>query len=145
MILFSHKQLIYFYEAAIYHVIRYQVSLLFTLILCIHLLVFLSMRAFTYADRQVGIDPNRGAGRRVGNVASVGVDEGCSAELQRRIIVGSRRVSCDSGEAKTAAVCPPSPLSPSSSPPPRSAPFLCPPLLPPPEHQRVSVAQARLS
>lgn len=96
-----------------------------------------------FADRQVGIYPNRGAGSRSRKVSGIGVDEGCSAELQRRIIVGSCYVSCDSGEAKTAAVYPPSPPSPSPSLLPSPSLPLC--LHPPMQHQRESVAQAQLS
>lgn len=42
-------------------------------------------------------------------MASWVLDEGYSAEPLRRITAGSRRVSCDSRWAKTAAVYPPSP------------------------------------
>lgn len=66
--------------------------------------------------RQAGGHPSQqGGGKEVGEG---GLRRGWTrvvvADLQRRIIVGSRRVSCDSGEAKTAAVYPPSPLYPSS-------------------------------
>lgn len=47
------------------------------------------------------------SGKRAGTV----VDEPRRAQLQRRIIAGSRRVSCNSREAKTAGVYPPSPPS----------------------------------
>lgn len=55
-------------------------------------------------------------GRRLRLVA----DEGCSAELLTRIIARSCSVSCDSREAKTAVLCPPSPSSP--PPPPSLSP-----------------------
>lgn len=78
------------------------VSLLF----CFHLCV-----GIQFVDRQVDIHSNRGARRRLGKVASMVVDKGYSAELLRRIIARSCHVSCDSREAKTAAVDPPSPSS----------------------------------
>lgn len=48
-----------------------------------------------------------------------------SAELQRRIIVGCHRVSCDSGEAKTAAFYPHLPSSPSPPPPNKTSKGVC--------------------
>lgn len=75
------------------------------LLLCVHSLC-----------RHAGRRPSQqeaGWGRR--QAWGGGLYEGCSAEVQRRIIVSSCRVSCGCGEAKTAAVYPPSPPSPAPS------------------------------
>ena len=53
-----------------------------------------------FTDKQAGGHHSRGMGGRLGKVATVGLDEGCGSELQRRIIVSSCHVSCGDEEAK---------------------------------------------
>lgn len=142
MIAFSHGQLMHLYMTdSEQHSIRHPVFLCLSLSFCVPLPVVFIRVCIQMEGRQAGGHPSQqGGGKEVGEG---GLRRGWTrvvvADLQRRIIVGSRRVSCDSGEAKTAAVYPPSPLYPSS------------PLLPfpsahqPPQHQRESVARTRLS
>lgn len=89
----------------------------FTLLACVLVSVCMCVCFFVcihFADMQAGGHPSRrqaGEGGKRGG----GLYEGCSAEVQRGIIVSSCRVSCGCGEAKTAAVYPPSPPSPAPS------------------------------